>query len=188
MCNVKQVPSCDNRTSLFPLRGTLTGSSSSYTSFSVRIIQLFFQTPFPPNFLHAFSQQEQKQTFALSLTHTHTHGIKRLFLSRVATARLVLMMTTGICADPMPSTGTRRLPKATGTTSSPAAALLPPFIPRFLPSPSSAAPPTLLHNPCSLGWSCERVATSKRSHRSPTFLEPKAYMSGLLVLQRTMGK
>lgn len=76
MCNVKQVPSCDNRTSLFPLRGTLTGSSSSYTSFSVRIIQLFFQTPFPPNFLHAFSQQEQKQTFALSLTHTHTRDKK----------------------------------------------------------------------------------------------------------------
>lgn len=87
-----------------------------------------------------------------------------------------------------PPTGIQRRPKATRTTSSPATALLPPFIPPYLPP--SVVLPTLVHKPDNMRWSCECVATSNAHIRVTHSSLPWANSLYLrpVRLQRTMAQ
>lgn len=166
---VEESPLFDRNTFSFPFRGTSTGRCSSHTSFSVRIIQLFFHTPLPPTFLHTFALRERESESTHK--HTHTRGINRLFLSRAAASRLVLMMTTGICAGARAGMAAHGHPKTAQSHRNhqqPCCRSPPSFHPSLPPLSSGTT------NTASQSWQHEmelRVCGYfKRSHQSHRFL------------------
>lgn len=177
---LEEGPVFDNNNTLFP--SSSAGRSSSHTSFSVRIIQLFFHMLLSPTFLHTFTQREQKQTH----TYTHTQGINRLFLSRAAASRLVLMMTTGICAGAragMAAYGHPKMAQSHRNHQQPCCRSPPSFSPLFPPSPLQ-----WYYQHCfTILTTCDGAASvwllqtfTSESH-IPLCLEPKAYILGLFV-------